>query len=82
MRLIERLAIGVALHHVLDHLVNTKGMSPSEAAKLVASAPTSSVGDFVTWVITHAPEIYAVVQMVLAIFGVVIPPLPIPVAAP
>lgn len=79
MGLIERFAIHVAQHHVLQHLINAKGMAPQDAAQLVASAPVTSVSSFLTWVVQNAPEIYAVVSLVLSMFGIVLPPIPFPV---
>ncbi len=64
--------------HLFRKVVSA-GMDPEEAQNAIASG---NFGTLIQWVLTHAPQIWAFVAMILALFGVVIPPFPIPVPPP
>lgn len=57
---------------LLGRLIDA-GMDPVEAADAIGSGNFSKI---IQWVIDHAPQIYAWVAMILAFFGIPLPPLP------
>jgi hypothetical protein len=76
MKLLEHLAAGAIHDRIVQHLMDTRGLSHAEATAEAAQASAGGLGGLVQWIVANAPELYAVARVIAALFGVVLPPLP------
>ncbi len=64
------------LHSALGELDNEVQQNAEALAALHAPPVAGKQHPFVEWLLTHWSMVYAIIQEILAIFGVVLPPLP------